>query len=202
MNFYGQSIATGGGSIDPIDKILYERYFTDKPNGIAVECGANDGRYVVSCLSLEEIGWKVYNVEASIINFNSLIYNRPNSINLFYALSDTNYDVIHIHNYNGDNGGMNSIDISQTNLMRFGHLSTTTAPTSTYDRLFGDIDVDLFILDVEGYELNVIKGMNLEKNSPKIMCIEHNAIGLDNLIKALPMYKLDFNDDLNAVFVR
>ena len=202
MKFYGQSIYTGGCSPDPVDKILYEKYFSSI-KGTCIECGANDGLYVSSCLFFEERGWKVFNIEASLVNYRKLIINRPLSMNLLYALSDTNGDIVNIHNYELDNGGQNSlVDYPEINAA-LNLMGTTPVSTITYDALFGNIDIDLLVLDVEGHELNAIKGMNFFRKTPKVMCIEHNRVGIDNILPLLPpSYVVDYHDDLNVIFIK
>jgi hypothetical protein len=76
--------------------------------------------------------------------------------------------------------------------------------TCTYKSLIDafKIDhVDLFVLDAENHERQVIEGMS-GSVMPSIMCVEHTQIGLDNLKGLLPGYRLDWQDGLNAAFVK
>jgi FkbM family methyltransferase len=206
MKFYGQSLLTEGargGSNEPIDKILYDRYFTNQKEGKAIECGANDGLFIPTCLVFEEIGWLVCNVEASKINYDKLVKNRPHSTNLFVALSNTNNKEVNIYNYNGDNGGMNGMNVDEAVKRMYGNPSITTCHTNTYDALFGDNDIDLFVLDIEGHEIEALEGINFDRKIPKVICVEHNHVGLNRIKDFLQQkYILDFNDKLNAIFVR
>src|SRR5688572_6030534 len=75
----------------PVDRIIHERYFRDKRNGIAIECGAYDG-LVDSCTKFfeENYGWKCINIEPLSNVYEKLVVNRPTSVNLQIALSDNN----------------------------------------------------------------------------------------------------------------
>lgn len=210
MNWYGQSIATGGGSEKPIDQILVEKYGLDKFKGTAVECGANDGLFLSTCLTLEEIGWKVINIEASLPNFLKLKKNRPKSKNYFFALSDGDFDTIEINHYDGDNGGVDhSAEYKTCMSDRFPSNGSNLAITTTYHTLIRE-PVGLLVLDVEGYEIKVLTGM-FDKNNdcfnannlPEIICVEHTHCGLFEIKHILNErgYNLDFVDGLNAVFV-
>jgi FkbM family methyltransferase len=202
MTFYGQCHATGGGSDEPIDKILYDHYFTNQHSGVAIECGANDGVFLSSCLLFENIGWRVINVEASIANFVKLCDNRKTSVNIFCALSDQDLTVQIMNNYIGDNGGQNGIDYIPSVACNMGGHNTSVVSTFRYDTLFNNLSVDLFVLDVEGYELKVIDGMSNLFAWPKVICVEHTHTGLEALVSKLPQYHLDYQDELNAVFIR
>ena len=46
---------------------------------------------------------------------------------------------------------------------------------------FNGRNIDLFVLDVEGYEINVLEGMKNSAYLPHVFCIEYPMIGLDNL---------------------
>jgi hypothetical protein len=83
--------------------------------------------------------------------------------------------------------------------------STYTVATWTYKSLLnlalGIDHVDLFVLDAENHERQVIEGMS-GSVMPSVMCVEHTQVGLDNLKGLLPGYRLDWNDGLNAAFVK
>jgi len=207
MNFYGQSIATGGGSVELLDQIIYERYFKDSDPGTAIECGANDGLYLSTCKTFEEIGWKVINIEASPQNFEKLKINRPKSTNINAALSDKN-GLVQVDHYDYDNGGMSKLSIEEgcPHIKELTPIISTNINAIRYDFVF-HTPIDLFVLDVEGHELKVIDGMRSTTFWPKVFCMEWPHIGLDKITDKLNTvsgnkYVLDFSDSLNAIFMR
>ncbi len=204
MNFYGQSIATGGGSVDPLDRILYERYFKDTAKGHAVECGANDGLFLSTCRTFEEAGWDVTNIEASKENYDKLIQNRPNATNIFCALSAISGETISVFNYAHDNGGMNHIEGMNPHAQVANEpCRKTSVLTARYDDIINK-HVDLFVLDVEGSEYNVILGMANTKHWPDVFCIEYvHGLDPDAVPFMFPVkYKIDYKDDLNIILVK
>lgn len=57
MKYYGQ--------FNPqVDKVLHERYFANKFNGVSIECGAFDG-LTENCTKFfeENYNWKTINIE-------------------------------------------------------------------------------------------------------------------------------------------
>jgi FkbM family methyltransferase len=201
MEWHGQSKSTGGGSELPLDQLLYEKHFLGKTYGTAIECGANDGLYLSTCLAFEELGWSVINIEASLPNYNKLAVNRPKSQNYPVALWDKN-ERVYVENFAGDNGGADKIRSCHTEFSkRFPRAGEHIIPSVRYDCLIRQ-PIDLFVLDVEGAELNVIAGMANTRYWPGVICVEYPHCGLENITDALGLrYWLDYHDDLNAVFV-
>jgi FkbM family methyltransferase len=201
MNYHGQSLVTGGGAEKPIDQILYERYFFNQKNGVALEAGANDGLYLPSCLFFEELGWKVINVEASEPNYRRLLVNRPRSENHFFALSADDGGLVKIFQYPFDNGGMDGGNPTPCTKGRTP-VGYNFAQSVRYDSLIKG-PVDLFVLDVEGMELDVIKGMVKTLYWPRIFCIEYAHNDIYKIFEGLQhVYQVDYIDNLNLILVR
>jgi FkbM family methyltransferase len=217
--FYGQSISTGGGSKEQLDKILYDRYFQRQINGFFIECGANDGIFLSSCKFFNDIGWQGINIEPSKELYSKLIVNRPKNINLNIALSNkfgySNFDFITF-----DNGGFSRLEeskqeaIDKTFNLRvfhrypvitrtFADLVNKPLPTNIENHYTYIKEIDLFVLDVENHEIQVIEGMEGSRLLPKVFCIEHGHCGLECLKDKLKdKFSLDWNDSLNAIFLR
>ena len=178
VTFYGQFNP-------PLDKIIYERYFNDKipALGVAVECGAGDGIRESSCLFFEEsLGWHVFNIEASPINYKKLEINRPFSRNFNLGLSDSKETKIFkhvIHPKLGENFGNGSFEhknYHKEELLKIGcTFEESEVKTITIDSFFelAQLEyVDLFVLDVEGYELKALQQLKNSKVRPVVFCVE------------------------------
>lgn len=207
MNWYGQSIATGGGNEKPLDQFLYDRYFVGKTDGVAIECGANDGLYLSTCFAFEQMGWRVINIEASAMNAVKLFGNRPQSENHYLALYHKDFDSVPVENLEFDNGGANRLvgyggEYGKNEKVNFINKASTIR-YDTFINTFINQPIDLFVLDVEGSELMVIEGMKKTRFWPKVFCIEHAHIDFCSMCDLLypEKYRLDYKDNLNAVFV-
>jgi FkbM family methyltransferase len=209
--FYGQSTATGGGSEEPIDKILLDRYFSNTLTGVFMEAGANDGLFLTSCKLFEDIGWAGINIEPSRKLYQKLKENRSRSININIALSNKQ-DTVIFEDIDFDNGGFSRIADSERHLQidRQFNIKVNNkypVPTDTYEnilKIYNINSINLFVLDVEGFELEVIEGMGNDiAKKPEIFCIEHTHVGLDKLKEKLKdEYIYDWSDTLNVIFVR
>jgi FkbM family methyltransferase len=208
MRFYGQFSP-------PQDQLLYETYFQDQRNGFFMECGAFDGISESSCFFFEEsMGWTGVNIEAVPFVYNKLVQNRPKSININAGLSSRSGIASFKHAIHPDHGawfGNGSLEHSEAHSIDLNnqgcHFITFPIPLITFRDVIRDLEIDhldLFVLDVEGHELDVIEGMKGSKVLPRVFCIEHGNIdnvALDSLMTNLG-YKKDRIIHNNLVYLK
>jgi FkbM family methyltransferase len=207
MHFYGQWDP-------PVDKFLYENYFKNKKNGTFIECGAFDGYTECCCKFFEQyMGWTGINIEPAPNIYQKLCQNRPNSINLQLALSDKNGTAKFkhaIHPNMGNHFGNGSLNHTKEHLNSLKSEGCTfqefEVKTITYNQLIkqtGIKELTLFVLDVEGNEINVLNGMAGSTVLPEIFCIEHGHIK-DKLYKKVESlgYKFDKTSFNNSFFIK
>ena len=211
LKFYGQFNPS-------VDKVIYERYFSNKLNGISIECGAFDG-LTENCTKFFEdtLKWKTINIEPLNHIYDKLICNRPNSINLNIALSNKHaiqnirvYNIAHHGIYN-TNASLNHTESHKTWLENGSNNTYKDQPiqTITYSKLIEQLNItnlDLFILDVEGHELEVLEGMIDCDVLPDVFVIEHGhkSVGFcdEALSKLNSKYKLDYVSFVNSFYIK
>lgn len=165
--------------------------YLDYENGFFIEAGANDG-LSQSNTALYEFGkgWKGLLVEPNKIKCDQCKVNRPNSIVENYALVSKNYDGQTIRGNFNTNGHVDSLtamvcdDGDYDDQILSGHKKRILndgnfieVPAITMDSLLDKHDItsiDFFSLDVEGYEISVLNGMDLSVCRPKYFLIEMN----------------------------
>jgi FkbM family methyltransferase len=159
-----------------------------KSGGFFIDLGANDGITQSNTAYFEFFkGWKGLLIEPSQEKYEQCCKNRPNSIVKNYACVDNSYHLDHIL---GDFTGslMSSVNGSRLNS---SHL--VSVPTITLERLLdqytnqGQI-IDLLSLDTEGYELPILRGLNLNKYRPRYMLIEIYAKDFNEIVSFLLSY--------------
>jgi len=205
------------GQFDPpLDQVLHERYFpTDSRDGVFVECGAFDGVTESTCKFFEEtLGWLGVNVEPSPPIFKKLAVNRPLAANVHAALSNVEGEATFtavVHPRYGEmctNGSLRHHPEHLREIRASGWKERPyTVRTTTWRRLVADrrlTRVDLFVLDVEGAELDVVAGMMGCPVLPGLICVEHGHLGVDRLRNAIePLgYRYDGSREVNSFFVR
>jgi FkbM family methyltransferase len=154
---------------EPLDFLLDE-IFESKENGFFIELGANDGLNQSNTALFEfSRGWKGILIEPSVNAFNKCKAVRPNSICLNMAcVSDT---------YVGDSieGDFNGSMMSSVNGIRRGNAELVRVQVSTLEKILDSHQVktiDFLSLDTEGYEHDILRGLNLKKYRPKYILIE------------------------------
>ena len=214
MKFYGQFSPS-------VDEVIYTRYFNNqKIPGISLECGAYDGVTENSTKFFEEtMGWNTINVEPLPYIYDKLLINRPNSINKKIALSNKNTRK-KIRVYNIKNYGINNTNASLCHLPEHKKAMEQLSEHEndyreyevqclTYKQLMYDLKIkslDLFVLDVEGHEYEVIDGMIDATVFPDVFVIEHGHRTPEEItekLKVLPVnYKLDYISYVNSFFIK
>lgn len=147
------------------DKALYEtifRHIAPVHGGVILEMGALDGeKFSISKFFERYLGWKSILIEANPKNYEKLVRNRPSAVNVHTAICEG--DEI---TFVGDNavGGVEAY-------MKPGHKERwvkendmrVSVPCSDLHDIFQKHSVtgiDVFILDVEGSELEVLRMMD------------------------------------------
>ena len=198
----------------PVDQYIFERFFPNLLGGVSLECGAYDGIQESSCNFFEEsCGWNSVNIEASPPIYAQLVKNRPKSININAALSNRS-GVDHfkhaIHPHHGENfgnGSLTHLPAHYSELVSAGcHFREYQVRLMTYGELLAETGLsrlDLFVLDVEGHELEVIEGMRKASVLPRLLCIEHGHFGVETICEALAGLPFVYDSSLhvNSFFV-
>ncbi len=171
---------------------LLDMIFGDQKEGFFVEVGCIDGRRFSNTLFFEEHGWKGMCVEAHAGYIESLKKNRPNSIICHCAAGEADEDAIF---YANARGSLSSLDKTKETLWQrdyapyFSGFEEQQVRKIRLNSLLDSYqisEIDILSLDIEGYEVEAMKGLDLSRHHPKVMVIEsddsqHEA-QLDELI--------------------
>jgi len=150
----------------------YERLlkYINKNNGVFFEAGANDGVFHSYTYRLEkERNWTGVLVEPSLPAFNACKINRPQSTVLNYAITDEKVDVL-----TGDFDGSPMSSVGGKRLNRTAAVSVKAVSLSyIFANHFRETGpVDLMSIDVENYELNVLRSLNYSIYRPRFILVE------------------------------
>ena len=145
--------------------------FQNKTGGFYIELGANDG-LTQSNTALFEFSkdWTGLLIEPSVNAYNQCKVNRPKSVVVNYACVSSSYTESHV---SGDFHGhlMSSVNGQRRNSGTRHQIPARTLE-SLLDEYTPNTSIDLLSLDTEGYELNILQGLNLSKYRPHYMLIE------------------------------
>lgn len=173
-------------ALNDLDRKL-EKYLPHR-NGFFIEAGANDGFSQSNTYYFEKIkGWSGVLIEPVPHLYQKCVRERSKSLVFNCALVSQDYENTHVSmiysNLMSLVRGAQQSDSADFEHARKGariqqdigdvyefRINARTL-TSILDEV-KEQDIDLLSLDVEGYELNVLKGLNLNKYCPKFILIE------------------------------
>jgi FkbM family methyltransferase len=161
------------------DRIVYEHFFAKKPkcDGVVLEIGGFNGKTFSNSWFFEYgLHWKALLVEAFPVNFEKMVMNRPNAINVWGALCKGAKSVTFQIGTATATGGI-AEEMTDAHKKQWTNSSTGTVDVPCL--LLSDIlaknkinHVDVFFLDVEGAELKVLETINWSKVRIDMIVVE------------------------------
>ena len=172
MKFHGQF------EEDRIAFHYFQRFRAADLRKTYLDVGAYDGADLSNTLLFEELGWKGICVEANSAVFPQLRANRK-CICLNMGCSDTEGS----GDFYGEQGltALGTINKQAAGVLnaseKWNVSAKHTIPTRTVDRILEENqmpEIDFVSIDVDGSELEVLRGFDLRRAKPKLICIETN----------------------------
>lgn len=164
------------------DVLLYD-LFAGQTSGFFIEAGAFDGRFYSVTYALESLGWTGLLVEPIPERAEQCRANRPASRVVHAALSHPSApSTMEFTVVDDQYGGMLSYlttDQQHHAAIAAANRKTRTVkvPVTSLDALLADHkgDVDAAVIDVEGGEIDVLRGFDLARHRPKVLLLEDNS---------------------------
>jgi len=167
------------------DYLLWN-FFNYKEDGFFIEIGAFDGIHISNSYSFEQQGWNGICVEAHPDFFKLLVENRQLSTCLNYAcvgsssIKSTKFLAGEIGLYSGipnPNLDMekyyNFIGINHNTIKEI-EVPCITLNAILEKHLQDSQSIDHISIDVEGSELDILKGFDINKYKPSVLIVEAN----------------------------
>ena len=157
------------------EDIFIINYFKNKNNGFYIDVGCYHPLHRNNTFLLHKNGWSGINIDIHQFSIDLFNYLRPNDVNLNCAVSNSN-GVTKMF-YQKKLSQLSTIDEKQAKIAFQGNIKTSEIKCFTLDAIleklkFNDKKIDLLDIDVEGADLKVLKGFNLEKFKPELICVE------------------------------
>jgi len=185
------------------EKELVWKFFGQKSGGVFVEVGANDPVAGSQTWLLEQKGWRGILVEPQATLCDRLRQERKNSQVFQVACSSPEQEgeaLLHIgqHDWHSTLGTQRVSQDTQ-------FVGTERVKVTTLDKLLqgaGVAHIDFLSLDVEGHEIEVMRGLDFAKYKPALILIEDGVRDLSKhrFLKARG-YKLVKRTTLNNWYV-
>ena len=165
--YFNKSFAQG--SMD----LILEHIFKDTIKGIYVDVGCQHPIRNNNTSLLFKRGWRGINIDMDRINIELFNYNRPNDHNFISAISDKveEVDMFYYH----QKSPINTLDKNVSSKHNTKIEKIIKIKTNTLTNIINITDIkkiDVLSIDVEGFELKVLNGLDFTKYEPKVIIVE------------------------------
>jgi len=182
-------------SLSSVDLIV-DYIFKYKNDGLYIDVGcqhpiSNNNTYI-----LYKKGWNGINIDLDKTNIDLFNISRPDDTNINIAVSDKsgNVNLFYYH----DGSPINTINSQNADYQKNKFKKIKLIKSETLNKILANINfnkkVDYLNIDVEGHELNVLKGFNILKYRPSIISIEY----LDYEMKQLELKNNNLENIINS----
>jgi len=182
-------------SLSSVDLIV-DYIFKYKNDGLYIDVGcqhpiSNNNTYI-----LYKKGWNGINIDLDKKNIDLFNISRPDDTNINIAVSDKsgNVNLFYYH----DGSPINTINSQNADYQKNKFKKIKLIKSETLNKILANINfnkkVDYLNIDVEGHELNVLKGFNILKYRPSIISIEY----LDYEMKQLELKNNNLENIINS----
>ncbi len=162
------------------EDFLINKIFKGKTTGYYVEIGCLDGIEFSNTYFFERIGWKGVCIEAHQDFIVALKKNRAKAFVVHCAVGELNKESVTF--YANKLGSLSTLDKTQEDRWKtnykdyFYGFDEQKVPMRTLTSIFDDLQIqaiDFISLDIEGYEVQALEGLDFNKYKPTVFIIEY-----------------------------
>ncbi|MEL6812394.1 MAG: FkbM family methyltransferase [Bacteroidota bacterium] len=187
-----------------------------KRTGVAVEVGAFDGLHLSNTCSFDQLGWHTVCLEPNPEIYKYLLANRPNAVNVNKAIVGTD-DSKEIEFYSEEIGVLSGVTYDEEDIkkryenrgLEYKEPKKLTVQAGTLSAILNEWNatqkkIDVISIDVEGFEMEVLKGLDLNEFDVKLFIIEANSeaerVAILKHFSAYPKY-VHIGNNLQNLFI-
>ena len=141
-------------------------------------------------------GWQGTNIDLNPTSIDLFNLFRKNDLNINLAVSSkkTELEYINFHDKSPINKIKTTFNKDLHPLDKIKKIKSDTLDSIIENSKYKDKKIDFVSIDVEGYEIEVIKGFNLKKYKPSIIVIEY----LDTSLRTIEIKNFNLQNIINS----
>ena len=151
--------------------MMADFFFRHKTKGVFIDVGCHHPMINNNSYPLYKRGWNGINIDIDYSAIDSFNFLRSKDTNIEIAVSDTigNSDLYFYHNRAAKNtlSKEKGLDAKQIRSIK-----TTTLNKIIEESIYKDQKINFLTIDVEGFELNVLRGFDFKKYKPELVVVE------------------------------
>jgi FkbM family methyltransferase len=185
-------------TVTGVDLLL--NYFFKNINikqGVYIDVGCNHPFFNNYTYLLYKKGWSGINIDLDFHFVDMFNHFRPNDFNKQIAIADKQgeTDFFFYHNKSAINTLSKEIHSFRGSAAKeIKKIKIETLNNVIQNSTFANKRINLLTIDVEGFEMNVLKGFDLEKYSPEVVVVEY----IDPSMKKEEFYNQSINNVINS----
>ena len=185
------------------------KFFKNEKKGFYVDVGCYHPTHINNTYLLYKKGWNGINIDVSQFSIDLFKFMRPDDLNYKCAVSEIKKKV-NLY-YQKEHSQLTSINKLTAKKFIKGRLKKKIINSYSLEEIlswgkYNDYEIDFLDVDVEGADLQVLKGINFSKRKPKLICVEIHQKNFKKhkiyrfLIKK--KYKLIWQESFSFLFKR
>ncbi|MFO7976974.1 MAG: FkbM family methyltransferase [Candidatus Hydrogenedentota bacterium] len=165
------------------EELVIRHFFKDRQGGVFIDVGCAWPIHCSTTYYLEKhLGWTGIGIDAQEFYREAWEANRPNSKFFAYAVTDHAGDRMTF--YTPPNAGRGLASLSREYLEKWDVTEPieTEVETITLNKLLEDNGIsnfDFLSMDIEGAEVDALKGFDIERFRPSLCCVEIQKENVD-----------------------
>ena len=164
--------------------LLLTSIFKNIKKGFYIDVGCNHPVYNNNTFKFYEKGWNGVNLDLDQRSIEIFNLFRPNDLNIHSALSSSD-DLKTVYEFH-KKSPLNTLNENIANYQDANVKNKFKMKTQTLDQIIEKNQLDskkinFLTIDVEGHELEVLKGFNINKYKPDIIVVEFLDLSLEKL---------------------
>jgi FkbM family methyltransferase len=165
------------------DQYIIENFFPNKKNGIMAEIGAALPEHISTSKAFRDLGWRCICVEPN--PYYADLHRKAGNEIYEFALSNESGDNIEFEIWKTPGGTENDAMSYSCVKGKYGHIPPEAwtpwkkdilVKVITFNELLESLNlnhIDFVSIDVEGSEIDVMKGFDVKKYQPQIVLLEN-----------------------------
>ena len=152
--------------------IMCDFFFAKKDNGVYIDVGCHHPFLNNNTYPLYKRNWSGINIDIDYSSIDIFNFFRPNDLNIQVGVSNIvgESDLYFYHN----RAAKNTLSkVMGSSAQKIKKINTDTLDNIIEKSKFKNKKINFLSIDVEGFELKVLKGLNLEKYKPDLIVLEY-----------------------------
>ena len=157
------------------EDLAASKFFKNKKKRFYIDIGCYHPTHINNTYLLYKKGWNGINIDVSQFSIDLFKFMRPDDLNYKCAVSETKKKV-NLY-YQKEHSQLISINKLTAKKFIKGRLKKKIINSYSLEEIlswgkYKDYEIDFLDVDVEGADLQVLKGLNFSKRKPKLICVE------------------------------